>query len=188
MKTFQIAFIILGTLVAAGVFFVSSRNHLIDLDEGVREQWSQIDTQLQRRSDLIPNLVNTVKGYAAHESKIFTDVAEARSRLLAAKSPADKADASAGLSSVLGRLLAIKENYPALKADQNFIRLQDELAGTENRIAVARTRYNNTVKEYNAAIRRIPGVWLAGSLDLKKADYYEPKDIQSMQTPPAVKF
>ncbi|HNW37076.1 MAG TPA: LemA family protein, partial [Candidatus Ozemobacteraceae bacterium] len=82
---------ILGTLVAAGVFFVSSRNHLIDLDEGVREQWSQIDTQLQRRSDLIPNLVNTVKGYAAHESKIFTEVAEARSRLLAAKSPADKA-------------------------------------------------------------------------------------------------
>ena len=129
---------------------------------------------MQRRVDLIPNLVSTVKGYAAHEEKIFTGIADARSRLLAAKGPEAKAAASAEVTGALGRLLAVAENYPALRANENFIRLQDELAGTENRIAVARGRYNKSVKAFNSRIRQFPGSLFAPGMGMEKREYFEP--------------
>lgn len=186
-------FITLGVVVAVVVITVIAcigiRNGLIDRDEKVREQWSQIETQLQRRADLIPNLVNTVKGYAKHEEKIFTEVADARSRLLSAQGPAAKAEAGAQLNGALGRLLAIAESYPQLKASDNFVRLQDELAGTENRISVARTRYNQTVRDFNAAIRKFPGSLFAPGLDFKAAEYFQPPEgAAAVAKPPAVSF
>ncbi|MDD5705919.1 MAG: LemA family protein [Kiritimatiellae bacterium] len=180
--------VVVGLAVLLGLVALGSRNGLVTRDEVVKENWSQIETQLQRRADLVPNLVATVKGYAAHESKIFTDVAEARGRLLAARMPEEKAEASGVLNSALGRLMAIAENYPNLKADQNFIRLQDELAGTENRIAVARTRYNQAVRDLNASMRRLPGSLFVKRLGLEPAEYYQPPDSQSLQTPPKVSF
>ncbi len=186
-------YIIIGVIVAVLIIVVLSiigiRNGLIGRDESVKAAWSQIDTQLQRRADLIPNLVNTVKGYAKHEDKIFTEVADARSRLLAAQGPAAKAEAGAQMESALGRLLAIAENYPNLKANENFIRLQDELAGTENRIAVARTRYNDTARDFNMSIRKFPGSMFAPGLDLKAAEYFQPPEgSAAVQKPPAVSF
>ena len=135
----------LGVIVLLAMFVIGTKNGLIERDEGVQEAWAQIDTQLQRRADLVPNLVSTVKGYAAHEKDVFIAVADARSKLLAARSPASKASASGLLNGALGRLMAISENYPQLKADTSFVRLQDELTGTENRIAVVRMRYNKMV-------------------------------------------
>ena len=160
--------------VLGGCWFIGQRNSLIAFDEEVNKAWSDIDTQLQRRSDLIPNLVSTVKGYAAHEEGVFTGIADARSKLAGATSIKDKAEADAALTAGLGRLLAIAENYPELKANENFIRLQDELAGTENRIAVARKRYNDSVKIYNMRIRQFPGSFFAGDLGLTARDYFEP--------------
>lgn len=173
--------VVLGLMVAG--WAISARNGLIELDETVTKGWKDIGVQLERRTDLIPNLVSTVKGYAAHEKEIFTAVAEARSRLLAAKSPAETAQADQALTSALGRLLAIGENYPQLKADTVFVRLQDELAGTENRIAVARTRYNDASKRYNAAIRKFPGSLFAPGLGLERRDYYEVPEGKSMEVP-----
>ncbi len=171
------------------VAVISIRNGLIARDEGVKAAWSQIDTQLQRRADLIPNLVNTVKGYAKHEEKIFTEVANARSRLIGAQGPEAKAQAGAQLSNALGRLMAIAENYPDLKANQNFLRLQDELAGTENRISVARVRYNETVRDFNATIRKFPGSMFAPGLGLKSAEYFQPPEgSAAVQKPPVVEF
>ncbi len=180
--------IVVGIVVLAIVMGISYRNGLIARDEAVKANWSQIDTQLQRRADLIPNLVNTVKGYASHEKEIFTKIADARSRLLQAQGPAAKAEASGDLNHWLGRLLAVAENYPNLKASENFIRLQDELAGTENRIAVARTRYNDGVRDFNAAVRGFPGSLFAPGLGLKLAEYYQPPEEQKLQTPPTVQF
>ncbi len=182
-----IIFIVVLAIISVA-FPIKVKNGLIDKDETVKESWKQIETQLQRRADLVPNLVSTVKGYATHESEIFTAVAEARSKLLAAKGPQETGIASGLLNGAMGKLLAISENYPNLKADTSFIRLQDELAGTENRIAVVRTRYNKNVKIYNASIRKFPGSLFAGKMGLKKAEYYEPPNVQSLQTPPEVKF
>lgn len=168
---------------------ISVRNGLIAGEESVRESWSQIETQLQRRADLIPNLVSTVKGYAQHEEEIFAEVASARSRLLGASGPQAKAGASAELNSALGRLLAIAERYPELKANTNFARLQDELAGTENRIAVARTRFNKAVRKYNASIRQFPGSLFAGGLGLETREYFEaPQGRESVEKVPEVRF
>lgn len=168
---------------------VSVRNDLIAADEKVNDGWAQIDTQLQRRNDLIPNLVSTVKGYAAHEDKIFTGIAEARGKLLAAQGPNAKAEASAEVTGALGRLLAIAENYPDLKANDNFVRLQDELAGTENRIAVARGRYNQTVRDFNQSIRQFPGSVFASGMDLKKREYFEPPQGRAaVEKAPTVSF
>ena len=184
--------VLLGVLilaVIAGLVCWSTYNGLIQKDETVRQQWSDIEAQLQRRVDLIPNLVATVKGYAAHEEKIFTEVAAAREKLAGAKEPTDVAEADAALNSALGRLLVITENYPDLKASENFVRLQDELAGTENRIAVARSRYNEAVKVYNAAIRKFPGAFFANMLGLKKADFFEaPAGLEEVQKAPEVTF
>jgi LemA protein len=133
-----------------------SYNRFVGQEEAVKTQWAQVQNQLQRRNDLIPNLVETVKGYAQHEEGVFKDVADARSRLLAATTPDAQIEAANRQSSALGRLLAIVENYPQLKANEQFNRLMDELSGTENRISVERMRYNEKVQEYNTARRQFP--------------------------------
>jgi len=151
-------------------------NRIQTMDEQANAARSQIEVQLQRRADLIPNLVSTVKGYAAHEDEVFTKVAEARSALLNAvqsHDPEQMAAANAQTTSALGRLLAISENYPQLKADQSFIRLQDELTGTENRIAVARSDYNQAAQQYNAYIRQFPTVLTAKVIGAKAKPYFE---------------
>jgi len=145
--------------------YVSAKNQMIAKQEAVKTQWSQVDVVLQRRADLIPNLVNTVKGYATHEEKVFDDIANARAALLNAKDPQGKIQANGQLDGALGRLLAISENYPNLKADQNFLSLQAQLEGSENRIAVERRRYNETLRDYNTYVRQFPNsIWasLAG--------------------------
>jgi LemA protein len=169
-------------------FYIHVRNGLVGKDEQAEQAWAQIDAQLQRRMDLVPNLVSTVKGYAKHEKDIFESVASARTSLITAKTPGEKADADARLTGALGRLLAISERYPDLKAGANFIRLQDELAGTENRIAVARTRYNDAVKDFNMVIRQFPGSLFAPGMGLRERGYYKPSDPEKAKAPPEVKF
>jgi LemA protein len=157
MRKGLIVIIVLAVLVL--VFFsqyVSTRNTLVSQNEGVKSAWSQVDVVLQRRADLIPNLVETVKGYAAQEQTVFGDIARARSTLLSAATPQEKIAANQQLDGALGRLLAIVENYPQLKSNENFLRLQDELAGTENRIAVERKRYNDTLQDYNTYVQQFP--------------------------------
>ncbi len=159
-----------------GLYAVGKYNALVREREHVDAAWAQVDNVLQRRADLVPNLVETVKGYAAQEREIFTEVANARSRLLAAGSPAEAAEANQGLESALGRLLAISERYPELKSDRTFIRLMDELAGTENRIAVERMRYNERVRSYNARIRSFPTNLFAGALGFEAREYFEAEE------------
>jgi LemA protein len=151
---------------------VSVRNTLVTKNESVKAAWSQVDIVLQRRADLIPNLVNTVKGYAQQEVTVFSDIANARARLLSANTPADKIAANGQLDGALGRLLAISENYPQLKSNENFLRLQDELSGTENRIAVERKRYNDTLQDYNTYIKQFPNNIFAGWAGFKPNDAY----------------
>src|SRR5512132_4242057 len=148
----QLTVLALATLPLNGC----SYNTFVGQEEAIKAQWAQVENQLQRRNDLIPNLVETVKGYAAHEEGVFKEVADARSRLLAAKSPEETLQAANQQSSALGRLLAIAENYPQLRANEQFNRLMDELSGTENRLAVERMRYNERVQEYNTARRQFP--------------------------------
>lgn len=161
-------------------------NSLVSMDEGVKGAWAQVENQLQRRYDLIPNYVETVKGYARHEKEVFIKVTEARSRVAGAGNIGEKIKANNQLSSALARLLVVVERYPELKANTNFIRLQDELAGTENRIAVERRRFNETVKVYNIKIRSFPTNLIAGTFGFEKADFFEvPKERQEA---PKVKF
>jgi LemA protein len=179
MKKYMPLIGIIAAIVIIGGWIIGQRNALIALDENVNEAWSNIDADLQRRNDLIPNLVSTVKGYAAHEEGVFTGIADARSKLAGATTMQEKAEADAALTAGLGRLLAIAENYPELKADQGFLRLQDELAGTENRIKVTRKRYNQDVKSFNRTIRQFPGSLFAGNLpvvglNLEPREYFEP--------------
>jgi len=181
--------ILLGLLALAvilGGWAASKYNTLQTKRENVRMKWSGIDSQLQRRADLIPNLVNTVKGYAKHEEKVFGDIAEARSRLLSAQTPEDKAAANDQLSGALGRLLALSENYPNLKADQNFQSLQYELAGTENRINVARTDYNQAVFDYNTTLQRFPTVLIGRLLGFQRAEEF--KAAEGAREAPQVSF
>ncbi|MCD6353255.1 MAG: LemA family protein [Proteobacteria bacterium] len=154
-------------------FFKGTYNNFVTLDESVKASWAQVENQLQRRYDLIPNLVETVKGYAKHEKSVFIDVTNARSKVGGAGNIPDKIAANNALSGALSRLLLVVERYPDLKANQNFIRLQDELAGTENRVAVERRRYNETVKAYNVTIRRFPANLLAGIYGFTKAAFFE---------------
>ena len=133
-----------------------SYNKFVSQEEAIKAQWAQVQNQLQRRNDLIPNLVETVKGYAAHEEAVYKDIADARSKLLAAKSPEESIQAANQTTSALGRLMAVVENYPQLKANEQFNRLMDELSGTENRIAVERMRYNEAVQAYNTSRRQFP--------------------------------
>lgn len=161
-------------------------NSLVSMDEGVKGAWAQVENQLQRRYDLIPNYVETVKGYARHEKEVFIKVTEARSRVAGAGNIGEKIKANNQLSSALARLLVVVERYPELKANTNFIRLQDELAGTENRIAVERRRFNETVKVYNIKIRSFPTNLIAGMFGFEKAAFFEvPKERQEA---PKVKF
>jgi LemA protein len=150
-----------------------SYNKFTTQEEAIKAQWAQVQNELQRRSDLIPNLVETVKGYAGHETGIFKDIADARSRLLAAKSPEETIQAANAQTSALGRLLAVVENYPNLKADAQFSRLMDELAGTENRLAVSRMRYNERVQEYNTQRRKFPSNVTAKMFSFKEYPYWE---------------
>jgi LemA protein len=142
--------------LAAGGMYVRLRNEMVRKNEQIRQTWSEVDIQLQRRADLIPNLSATVKSYAQHETTVFDDVASARAALLTARTPADRMAANAQMDVGLGRLLAIAENYPQLKANENFLKLQDELESTENRIAVARLRYNSSLQDYNTYIGLFP--------------------------------
>jgi LemA protein len=162
-----------GLVVVFAGTWASQYNRLVVSTESVDEAWAQVDNVLQRRADLIPNLVETVKGYAAQEREIFIEVANARGRLLAARGPAEAEAADAQMTSALGRLLAIAERYPDLKANQNFIRLQDELAGTENRIAVERRRYNDAVRAHNARVRRFPTNLVASVTGFEARSYFE---------------
>src|SRR6266576_1253715 len=157
MKKGLIVLVVLVVIaLLLGSSFVSRRNEMVKKREAVNAAWAQVDVVLQRRADLIPNLVETVKGFAAQEQTVFGDIAKARSALLSAHSPAEKIAANGQLDSALGRLLVVVENYPQLKSNENFLRLQDELAGTENRIAVERKRYNDTLQDYNTYVQQFP--------------------------------
>jgi LemA protein len=161
-------------------------NTLVSEKEAINSAWSQVENQLQRRNDLIPNLVETTKGYAAHEKEIFENIANARSRLIGAGSRNEKIDAANNLSSSLSRLLVIAERYPDLKADKQFARLSDELAGTENRLATERMRYNEAVRTYNTSIQTFPTVLMARTFGFQPEKYFEaPKEAQQV---PQVKF
>lgn len=173
---------IVGGLIV-GSMYVSSKNQMVTLNETVKSNWSQVDVVLQRRADLIPNLVATVKGYAQHEEKVFDDVAQARAALLGAQTPADKIAANGQLSGALGRLLAISENYPQLKANEGFLKLQDELAGTENRIAVERKRYNDSIQAYNTYIGQFPNSVFAKWAGFQRNNDYFAADAASKEVP-----
>ena len=170
-----------------GLFFfgqyVSVRNNLVSKNEAVKSAWSQVDIVLQRRADLIPNLVETVKGYAKQEQTVFGDIAKARSALLSAGTPQDKIAANGQLDGALGRLLLVVENYPQLKSNENFLRLQDELAGTENRIAVERKRYNDTLQDYNTYVQQFPNNIFAGWAGFKPNPAYFAASEGSREAP-----
>jgi LemA protein len=180
-----LAVVIIGALSIYG-FIKGTYNGLVTADEGIKAAWSQVENQLQRRYDLIPNLVETVKGYAEHEKEVFTQVTEARAKVGGATTIGDKIGAENELSSALSRLLLVVENYPQLKANQNFIRLQDELAGTENRIAVERRRYNESVRLYNVMIRTFPRNIIANMFGFVRADFFEAP--AEAETAPKVEF
>ena len=169
-------------LIAFGQY-VGVRNTLVAKNEAVKSSWSQVDIVLQRRADLIPNLVETVKGYAKQEQTVFGDIAKARSSLLSAGTPQEKIAANQQLDSALGRLLVIVENYPQLKSNENFMRLQDELAGTENRIAVERKRYNDTLQDYNTYVQQFPHNIFANWAGFKPNSAYFAASEGSRQAP-----
>jgi LemA protein len=178
--------IVLVVVISLFSWYIGNRNQLVVLEEDINASWAEIDNQLQRRSDLIPNLVETVKGFAAQESEVFTNIADARARLAGAGTVKEKAESYNELQGALSRLLVVVENYPQLKSNENFIRLQDELAGTENRIAVARKRYNDTVRTFNRRIRMFPSNIIAGMMGLEQRDYFEIEE--SARSAPQVDF
>jgi LemA protein len=180
----------IGAIIAVVIlvfgFYIGTKNSIVRLDETINAAWSEIDNQLQRRSDLIPNFVNTVKGYAAHEEGVFTEVANARAKLAGAGTVEEKAAGYNQMEGALSRLLVVVEQYPELKANENFIALQDELAGTENRIAVARKRYNDSVSAFNSKIRTFPGSLFAGGMGFSPRAYFEINE--SARSVPQVQF
>src|SRR6202522_2493600 len=163
--------------------YVSVKNTLVSKNEGVKAAWSQVDIVLQRRADLIPNLVETVKGYAQQEVTVFGDIAKARSALLSAQTPSDKIAANGQLDGAIGRLLLIVENYPQLKSNENFLRLQDDLAGTESRIAVERKRYNDSLQDYNTYLLKFPNSLYAGWAGFKQNPAYFKATEASREVP-----
>jgi LemA protein len=177
-----VAVLLILVLIVGGMY-VSSRNQMVQLNETVKSDWAQVDVVLQRRADLIPNLVETVKGIAAQEQTVFGDIAKARSQLLGAQTPQDKIAANGQLDGALGRLLAIVENYPQLKSNENFLRLQDELAGTENRISVERKRYDDALQAYNTFIGQFPNNVFAGWGGFKRNDAYFAASETSREVP-----
>lgn len=177
--------VIVLVLIAGFAFmqYVGVRNTLVTKDQAVKAAWSQVDIVLQRRADLIPNLVETVKGYAQQEQTVFGDIAKARSALLSAGTPEQKIAANQQLDGAIGRLLVIVENYPQLKSNENFMRLQDELAGTENRIAVERKRYNDSLQDYNTYLLKFPNNIFAGWAGYKQNEAYFQAAEASRQAP-----
>jgi len=182
-----VVLVLVVILIAAGGKFVSTRNELVTEREAVNAQWSQVDVVLQRRADLVPNLVSTVKGFAAHETEVFKDVADARAALGGARNPQEKIQANGQLDGALSRLLAIVENYPQLKSNENFLQLQDELAGTENRIAVERRKYNEALQRYNTSIQLFPDSIVASMSGFTRDDAYF-KTEPGAQSAPKVQF
>lgn len=165
--------VIVGLVVILGIALISMNNNLVSMEAEVDAELANIDTYLQRRADLIPNLVNTVKGYAAHEKEALDSVTEARAKLAGASTVEEKAEADSALTTALNNLLVIVENYPDLKASANFTQLADELAGTENRIATARRDYNDAVQSYNTAIRKFPNSLIAGMFGFEQKEYFQ---------------
>jgi LemA protein len=181
-----VGLLILGVLMA-GCSYVTSKNQMVAKDQAVKTAWSDVDVQLQRRADLIPNLVETVKGFTKEESTVFGDIANARAGMLNAQGPAAKIQANGQLDGAIGRLLLLTENYPQLRSSEQFIRLQDELAGTENRIGVARKRYNDALQEYNTYILSFPNSLWAGMAGYQQNNArFEASE--AARTVPAVKF
>jgi LemA protein len=188
MKGALIALVVVVLLaLMLGGSLMSSRNELVAEREAIHGSWATVDAALQRRLDLIPNLVETVKGAAGHEEKVIGEVTAARAAMMGAKTPQEKIDANNQLSGALGRLMVVVENYPNIKANENFIRLQDELAGTENRINVARGRYNETVQKYNTDIALFPKNIAAGMFGFSREDAYFKADTAAKEAP-KVKF
>ena len=177
---------LVAAIILVLVMMFSSYNGLVSMNENVTGKWAQVENQLQRRNDLIPNLVNTVKGYAAHETEVFKQVSDARAKLGGAKTVAETSAANNEMNTALSRLLMVAENYPELKSNTNFTQLQDELAGTENRIAVARKDYNDAVQVYNAKIKSLPASLYAGALGFTARDYF--KADEAAKKVPQVKF
>ena len=187
LKPWHIILIVVAVLAVALVgYTVKSYNGLVTLKQEVTQKESDIQTTLQRRADLIPNLVNTVKGYASHEESIMKEVSDARAALVGANITGDQLAANEQMTSALNRLLAIAENYPDLKANTNFIQLQDELSGTENRITQARRAYNDAVKTYNTKIQRFPTSLIAGIFNFEAFDYFQANE--GAQEVPSVNF
>lgn len=178
--------IVIALVAVLAISMIGSYNRMVSLSQGVDSSWAQVNTQLQRRNDLIPNLVETVKGYAAHEQAAISAVTEARAAMMGASGIAEQGAASEQLSSALGRLFVIVENYPQLKADTVFIGLQDELAGTENRIATQRMGYNDQVRIYNTHISRFPAVLMANLFGFDQKAYFETSS--GAENPPQVNF
>ncbi len=187
----KIALVLLAVLIVialiCGSWFVGIRNQMAVKKEAVSAEWSQVDVVLQRRADLIPNLVETVKGYASQEQIVYGDIAKARSALIGAQTPADKIAANGQLDSALSRLLVIVENYPQLKSNENFMRLQDELAGTENRIAIERRKYNQVVQDYNTFLVTFPNSLIASMSGFTRNDAYFKTD-EGARNAPKVNF
>ncbi|SDZ06820.1 LemA protein [Proteiniborus ethanoligenes] len=172
-KGLMVLVIVLAIIIAFGFSIAGSYNGLVRLDEEVNAKWAQVENQLKRRADLIPNLVSTVKGFAAQEENVLLGVTEARSRLETARTPGEFAQADAQLTTALDRLNVVVESYPDLKSNENFIRLQDELAGTENRIAVSRMDYNESAKTFNSKVRSFPTNIMAGIFRFEQKEYFE---------------
>ena len=173
-------------IVVLALMFIPSYNRFVDKEESVDQAYAQVENQLQRRLDLIPNLVNTVKGYANQEQEVIQSISEARANLAGANTPVDQANADAELTGALNRLLVVVENYPDLKSNENFQQLMDELAGTENRLAVARKDYNDQVAEFNRSVKRFPGKLVAGVFNFDEKEYF--KADEGAEKTPTVDF
>jgi len=183
MKKSVIVLIVVGVmLLLAASRLAGAYNGLVNKQTQVRTAWAEVDNLLQRRSDLIPNLVETVKGFAAQEQTVLGRIADARAQLAGARTPQERIAAGQAMDSALGRLLVVIENYPELRSSENFMRLQDELAGTENRLSVGRTRYNEVAGEYNAMVRRFPANFFAGMLGFGAEPFY-PVATEAKQVP-----
>ncbi len=186
-KVWVVLVIILAVILLVGIgifrWYISGYNRAVGLDEGAKTAWSNVDTSLQRRLDLIPNLIETVKGYASHEKELFENLAKSREKYFQADTRAGKIEASNELSGFLSRLLVLREAYPDLKANQNFLALQDQLEGTENRIAVARTRYNEAAKLLNSYTREFFGSFFCGKAGVEKTEYFEASEKAKTEVP-----
>lgn len=187
----KIILVLVGALLLAGLVaggsLISARNELVAQSEAINGSWAQVDVALQRRADLIPNLVETVKGFAAQEKTVFEDLANARAALGGARNPQEAIQANARIDSALSRLLVVVENYPQLRSNENFLRLQDELAGTENRVAVERRKYNETVQKYNTYLQQFPNNLAASLFNFQRNDAYFKTD-DAARAAPKVKF